>query len=135
MAADITLFASAARTTTTKTDEATPRELAADVVGDAVDLVDNRALSLLLSANTPTDGIDNAIADVSVESSEDGVAGWREIARFTARPVAGVVVSERISCVADRYVRARARIAPRTNDRAKGSITFSVTGRAVGSAT
>ena len=139
MAADIELFALATRTTTTYTEtrgnvSLQPREVEADVVGSAVDLADNRALNLALAwDNLGSDGA-NGIADVEVETSHDGVS-WRDLAKFSARPVGDSTGSERISCVADRYVRGRARIAFRSGNQAPGKVRFSVSGRAVGSAT
>jgi hypothetical protein len=119
-------------------------------VGTATDLADNRTGSAELIASsavgdktTPRPpgagdgwpGLDYAVLEVWLETSEDngaaGGAGWRECARFAR--VQSDFARERVSFVADRYLRAAWRVAPRNNQRA--GIKFSVTARCVGSAT
>lgn len=137
MAADITVFSSATRTTTTKTeDKVQPREIDAEAVGASVDLADNRSCSVELVA-TMDAAYRSAVLEVAIETSEDdgaaGGPGWREVARFTRYAASNAVHKERLSFTADRYIRGRYRIARTEPD--KGGVSFSVTGRAVGSAT
>jgi hypothetical protein len=133
MAADITVHASGAETTTTVVETKgnvtlQPREVDTYGASNAVDLADNRALSLLLDVSA---GLDNCILEAAVETSADGVSGWREIARFD-RVTTGTQ-QQRLNALCDRYARAAWRIAQLGPT--KGTVTFAITARAVGSAT
>lgn len=134
MAQDIELAELATRTTTTITeDKVQPREGDTVAVGDAVDVGDDRALSLELVAIVDA-AYAYAIVEAWVETSEDGVA-WREIARFKRASVDGAASHrERISCTTDRYVRAAWRVAKGYLPD-KGGVRFGISGRAAGSDT
>lgn len=134
MATEIELAALATRTTTTITEaKVQDREGDTLATGTPVDLVDNRALSLELVASGD-DAYPYAILEAEIETSEDGLA-WRDLAKFDRfKGEGGAVVRQRISCIADRYVRASWRIAKGYHP-TKGAVRFSIVGRGVGSAT
>ncbi len=129
--AAIELMADGVRTTTTKIeDKVQPREVDTYGYSDAVDVDATRACSVELVASS-ADGYQYAILEAAIETSEDGATGWREVARFDrfkAEP--GATVRQRVSFVADRYVRAAYRIAKGYSPDA-GGVKFSIAGTAV----
>lgn len=135
MATAITLKSSSTVTTTTKTEnKVQPREIDTEDAGASVDLGDDRLLSLSLDAVRDAAYLDDGVVlEVSVETSEDGSTGWREVARFDRVKLGpGVTRHQRITCTADRYARARWRVAKGCSLE-KGGATFGVTGTASGS--
>lgn len=129
--AAIELMADGTRTTTTKTeDKVQPREVDTIAYGDAVDVDTTRACSVELVASADT-AYQYAILEAAIETSEDGVTGWREVARFDRfKAESGASMRQRVSFVADRYVRAAYRIAKGYSPD-KGGVKFSIAGTAV----
>lgn len=140
MAADITLKAAGTKTTTTTSETVgnvttQPREVDTEGVETSVDLVDNLAVSAELVASHDT-AYREAVLEVSLESSSNNLDGWREVARFDRFQASNTTMStrQRISFISDRYLRCRWRLGKGASPD-KGGVSFSVLGRAVGSAT
>jgi hypothetical protein len=143
MAIDITLAALATRMTTTFREQIgnvyrQPCEVDTETAGAAVDLADNRSVSLELAA-MPTESTSGQLLPsltVVVESGPTAIGPFEECARFdVVQYDRGRTINQRIGVVSPaQFLRARWTIAARGTPDPREA-RFSVLGRASGSAT